>query len=220
MKRLVILISGRGSNLKALLDRVAQSGWPIQVAAVISNRPAAQGLEIARSHGVPTVVVDHTAFGSRTDFDQALAQAIDSVTPDLIAMAGFMRILSAAFCRRFQGRLLNVHPSLLPSFTGLETHQQALDAGVCVHGCTVHAVTPDLDHGPILAQAVVPVLPGDTAQSLGERVLEMEHQLYPMAVAAVLSGQRTLVDGQWVWATPDPSFQLDFQTCMVHPRLR
>jgi phosphoribosylglycinamide formyltransferase 1 len=220
MKRLVILISGRGSNLKALLDRVAQSGWPIQVAAVISNRPAAQGLEIARSHGVPTVVVDHTAFGSRTDFDQALAQAIDAVTPDLIAMAGFMRILSEAFCRRFQGRLLNVHPSLLPSFTGLETHQQALDAGVCVHGCTVHAVTPDLDHGPILAQAVVPVLPGDTAQSLGERVLEMEHQLYPMAVAAVLSGQRTLVDGQWVWATPDPSFQLDFQTCMVHPRLR
>jgi len=220
MKRLVILISGRGSNLKSLLDEIARASWPVQVSAVISNRAVAQGLDVARAYGVPTVVVDHTEFASREAFDQALAGAIEAAAPDLITLAGFMRILSPAFCRRFQGRLLNIHPSLLPSFPGLKTHQQALEAGVCVHGCTVHAVTPDLDHGPILAQAVVPVLAEDTAQSLADRVLEMEHQLYPMAVAAVLSGQRTLVDGQWVWATPDPSFQLDFQSCMVHPRLR
>ena len=220
MKRLVILISGRGSNLKSLLDEIARARWPVQVSAVISNRAVAQGLDVARAYGVPSVVVDHTEFASREAFDQALAGAIEAAAPDLIALAGFMRILSPAFCRRFEGRLLNIHPSLLPSFPGLKTHQRALEAGVCLHGCTVHAVTPDLDHGPILAQAVVPVLAEDTAQSLADRVLEMEHQLYPMAVAAVLSGQRTLVDGQWVWATPDPSFQLDFQSCMVHPRLR
>lgn len=220
MKRLVILISGRGSNLKSLLDEIARASWPVQVSAVISNRSVAQGLDVARAYGVPTVVVDHTEFASREAFDHALGSAVEAVKPDLIALAGFMRILSPAFCRRFQGRLLNIHPSLLPSFPGLATHQQALEAGVCVHGCTVHAVTPDLDHGPILAQAVVPVLAEDTAQSLADRVLEMEHQLYPMAVAAVLSGQQTLVDGQWVWATPDPSFHLDFQSCMVHPRLR
>jgi phosphoribosylglycinamide formyltransferase-1 len=220
MKRLVILISGRGSNLKALLDQAMTASWPAQVAAVISNRPQAQGLELAQAYGVPALVVDHTQFALRSAFDLALGDTIEAAQPDLIALAGFMRILSPEFCRRFQGRLLNIHPSLLPSFPGLNTHQQALEAGVCVHGCTVHAVTPDLDHGPILAQAVVPVVAGDTPQSLGERVLEMEHQLYPMAVAAVLSGQRTLVDGQWVWATPDPTFQLDFQSCMVHPRLR
>lgn len=227
MKRVVILISGRGSNCEALLTRIEHEAWPISVAAVIASRPDAPGIDVARRFQLPVQVIDHRTFAGRPEFDRALATAIDSIGPDLLVLAGFMRILTAAFCARYQDRLLNIHPSLLPAFPGLRTHQQAIDAGVTVHGCTVHAVTPDLDHGPILAQAIVPVLAQDNAESLGARVLEMEHRLYPMCVAAVLSGRVQLVEGAWVARPPGEAsiaraqhhFMPDFAPCLVHPFL-
>jgi phosphoribosylglycinamide formyltransferase-1 len=196
MKRLAVIISGRGSNLGAILEAIARHDWPIQIASVISNRPAAAGLEIARCHGVPTAVVDHGSFIDREAYDRRLAEELDRAAPDLVVLAGFMRILSGEFCRHFQGRLMNIHPSLLPAFKGMHTHQQAIDAGVRIHGCTVHLVTPDLDHGPILAQGIVPVLDSDDASVLGDRVLEMEHQIYPHAIAAYVSGRLVLSEGR------------------------
>jgi phosphoribosylglycinamide formyltransferase-1 len=178
MKRIVILISGRGSNMQAILE----ARLPLQVAAVISNEPQAGGLEIARRHGVATRVVDHRPHAERAAFDAALAAEIDSFTPDLVVLAGFMRILTDAFVNRYRGRLINIHPSLLPSFTGLNTHRRALAAGVKVHGCTVHFVTPELDHGPVVIQAAVPVLDGDSEDALAARVLAEEHRIYPQAV--------------------------------------
>ncbi len=195
MKRIVILISGRGSNMEAIVQACRQEGWQAQVAAVVSNRPQAAGLAFARSHGIAAVAVDHKAFPNREAFDAALADAIDVHRPDLVVLAGFMRILGEAFVRRYEGRMLNIHPSLLPSFTGLHTHQRALEAGCKAHGATVHFVTPELDHGPIVAQAVVPVLPGDTEDTLAARVLSREHVMYPRAVRWFVHGELSLANG-------------------------
>jgi phosphoribosylglycinamide formyltransferase-1 len=177
-KTLVVLISGRGSNLEAIL----QARLPARVAAVISNNQQARGLAVAREHGVATAVVDHRAFPGRDAFEAALAAEIERHRPDLVALAGFMRILTSAFVERYRGRLMNIHPSLLPAFPGLDTHRRALQAGVRIHGCTVHFVTPALDSGPIIVQAAVPVLPGDTEQALAARVLAEEHRIYPQAI--------------------------------------
>ncbi|WP_142810658.1 phosphoribosylglycinamide formyltransferase [Tepidiphilus olei] len=179
MRNVVILISGRGSNMEAIV-RAAIPG--ARIAAVISNRPEAAGLEFARRHGIATAVVDHKAHPSRDAFDTALAQAIDAFAPDLVVLAGFMRVLGEAFVRRYEGRMLNIHPSLLPAFPGLHTHERALQEGCRVHGATVHFVTPALDHGPIVVQAAVPVLPDDTPETLAARVLVQEHRIYPQAV--------------------------------------
>ena len=178
MKSGVILISGRGSNMRSIVE--ARTG--LEILAVISNRPDAAGLEWARSQGIATRVIDHKAFATREAFDAALAQAIEELAPDLILLAGFMRLFTPEFIARFPQRILNIHPSLLPSFPGLHTHRRALDAGVKLHGCTVHVVTPALDSGPIVAQAAVPVLAGDTEATLAARVLAAEHQVYPRAV--------------------------------------
>lgn len=194
MKNLVLLISGRGSNLQSILQAEREQGWGICVRGVISNRADAAGLEVARAFGVPTQVIAHADFASREAFDQALAEAIDALQPDVIALCGFMRVLGAAFVDRFAGRLVNIHPSLLPAFTGLRTHARALEEGVKWHGATVHLVSNALDHGPILAQAAVPVLDGDTAETLAARVLLEEHRIYPPAVRAMLEG-RVQIDG-------------------------
>ena len=183
MKSIVILISGRGSNMEAIV-RARIPG--VHIAAVVSNRPAAEGLAFARAHGIATAVVDHTAHGDRASFDAALAECIDAHAPDLVVLAGFMRVLTDGFVRHYEGRLLNIHPSLLPAFTGLHTHQRAIDAGCRYAGATVHQVTAELDHGPILAQAVVPILPGDTAEALAARILTQEHLIYPRAIAGWL----------------------------------
>ena len=196
MKSIVILISGRGSNMTALIDAAAGGAFPARVAGVLSNRPAAPGLEIAASRGIPTQVVDHARYRDREAFDAALSEAIDVWSPDLVALAGFMRILGDGFVARYAGRLINIHPSLLPAFPGLSTHRRALEAGVRLHGCTVHFVTPALDHGPIIAQAAVPVLDGDDAASLAARVLEQEHRLYRQAVRWFVEGRLSIVDGR------------------------
>lgn len=187
-KNIVILISGRGSNMAALARAAVEGQWlsrlGVHIACVISNRADAQGLEAAAALGLPTRVVAHTSFESREAFDAALQAEIDLHSPALVVLAGFMRILTPAFVQHFAGRLVNIHPSLLPAFTGLNTHQRAIDAGCSVAGATVHQVTVELDHGPILAQAVVPILPGDTADTLAARVQIQEHVLYPKAVLA------------------------------------
>jgi phosphoribosylglycinamide formyltransferase-1 len=201
MKKLVILISGRGSNMEAIVRACASEGWPARIAAVIANRPDATGLAFAASHGIATAVIDHRQFADRDSFDAALAEQIDAFAPDLVALAGFMRVLTARFVDHYAGRMLNVHPSLLPSFTGLKTHQQALDAGVRLHGASVHFVTSQLDHGPIVAQAAVPVIAGDTVATLAERVLATEHIIYPRAVRWFVEG-RLALDGLRVTLTP------------------
>ncbi len=190
MKNIVILISGGGSNMAAMVRTAQQQDWAgrhgICVAAVLSNKQDAKGLAIAREQGIATQVLDHKAYATREAFDAALAQAIDAYEPALVVLAGFMRILTPGFVDHFAGRLVNIHPSLLPAFTGLHTHQRAIDAGCRFAGCTVHEVTAELDVGPILDQAVVPVLAGDTADSLAARVLTQEHLIYPRAVLAHL----------------------------------
>ena len=191
MKSVVILISGRGSNMQAIVE----AGIPVRIAAVISNRPDAAGLEWASTHGIATQIVDHRGFPSREAFDAALADAIDAYRPDLVVLAGFMRILGEAFVSRFAGRMLNIHPSLLPSFPGLHTHRRAIEEGVKVHGSTVHFVTPALDHGPIVIQAAVPVLPGDDEDSLAARVLQAEHRIYPQAVRWVAEDRLVIENG-------------------------
>ncbi len=182
MKNIVILISGRGSNMEAIVHACAQEKWNARIAAVISNKASAGGLAFAQSHGVATAVVDHKQFDSREAFDAELARVIDEYQPDLVVLAGFMRILTEGFVRHYEGRLLNIHPSLLPAFPGLHTHERAIEAGCKLAGATVHFVTPELDHGPIVIQAAVPVLPGDTGDTLSARVLRQEHQIYPRAV--------------------------------------
>jgi phosphoribosylglycinamide formyltransferase 1 len=182
VKSIVILISGRGSNMEAIVQRCAAESWPARVAAVISNRADAAGLQFAAAHGIATAVVAHKAFATREAFDGALVEAIDAHDPDVVVLAGFMRILGAAFVRRYEGRLLNIHPSLLPAFPGLHTHQRAIDAGCKLSGATVHFVTPQLDHGPIVLQAVVPLWAGDDADALAARVRATEHRIYPLAV--------------------------------------
>ena len=192
MKKIVILISGRGSNMQALVNAARAEQWPADIAAVISNKADAAGLEFAASYGIPTAVVSNKAYPTRDAFDAALREEIDRFSPDLVVLAGFMRILTAPFVEHYAGRLLNIHPSLLPSFPGLATHQQALDAGVKVHGATVHFVTAELDHGPIVEQAVVPVLPGDSEDTLSARVLAQEHIIYPRAVRWFVEGKLTI----------------------------
>jgi phosphoribosylglycinamide formyltransferase-1 len=182
MKNIVILISGRGSNMEAIVRASAAEAWPARIAAVISNRADAAGLGFAQAHGIDTAVVDHTRFASREAFDAQLAEAIDAFQPGVVALAGFMRILTPGFVQRYDGRLVNIHPSLLPMFPGLHTHQRAIAAGCKVAGASVHFVTADLDHGPIIGQATVPVLPDDSERSLAARVLEQEHRLYPRAI--------------------------------------
>ena len=178
MKSIVILISGRGSNMEAIVT----AALPVVIRAVISNRPDAKGLLFAASRGIATEVVDHKAFVAREDFDAALANAIARHQPDFIVLAGFMRVLTGAFLAQFANRIVNIHPSLLPAFPGLHMHRQALTAGVKLHGATVHFVTPTLDHGPIIVQAAVPVMQGDTEATLAARVLVQEHRIYPMAL--------------------------------------
>jgi phosphoribosylglycinamide formyltransferase-1 len=178
MKKIVILISGRGSNMQALLA----ARLPVTIAAVISNEPTAAGLATAQQYGVATRVVAHRAYPDRAAFDTALANEIDGFKPDLVVLAGFMRILTDDFVARYRGRLINIHPSLMPAFSGLHTHRRALESGVKVHGCSVHFVTRELDHGPIVIQAAVPVLPDDDEDSLAARVLEQEHRIYPQAI--------------------------------------
>ena len=186
MKNIVILISGRGSNMEAIV----RAGIPgARIAAVISNRPDAKGLDIARGFGIEALALDHKAFPDRETFDVALAAEIERFSPDLVVLAGYMRILTDGFVRRFEGRMLNIHPSLLPSFTGLHTHRRAIDAGVKLAGSTVHFVTAELDEGPIVIQAVVPVLPDDDEHSLAARVLEQEHRIYPQAVRWFIAGR-------------------------------
>lgn len=192
MKRYVILISGRGSNMEALLG----AALPGTCAAVISNRPDAAGLAYAAGRGIPAIAIDHRGFASREEFDAALAAEIERHAPDLVLLAGFMRILTDGFVRRFEGRLLNIHPSLLPAFSGVKTHAQALAAGVRLHGCSVHFVTPALDGGPIIAQAAVPVRADDDEATLGQRVLVEEHLIYPRVARWFLEGRLHLVDGR------------------------
>lgn len=182
MKKIVILISGRGSNMQSIVHAAKNENWPAQIAAVISNKADAAGLEFAREQGIATAVVASKGVAERAAYDQLLRQQIDHFEPDLVVLAGFMRILSAEFVAHYEGRIMNIHPSLLPSFIGLHTHQQALDAGVKFHGATVHFVTAELDHGPIIAQAVVPVMADDDENTLAARVLQQEHQIYPQAV--------------------------------------
>ena len=191
MKNIVILISGGGSNMAAIVRTAQQQQWDkrlgARVAAVVSNKADAAGLAFAQAQGIATEVLDHKRFATREAFDAALAERIDRHDPALVVLAGFMRILTPGFVAHYAGRLINIHPSLLPAFTGLHTHQRAIDAGCKFAGCTVHQVTAELDVGPILDQAVVPVLPGDTAASLAARVLTQEHVVYPRAVAQLLS---------------------------------
>lgn len=196
MKNIVILISGRGSNMEALIAARDAGNLPVNIAAVISNRPDAAGLATAAKAGIATRHLDHKAFAGREAFDAALAECIDGFAPDLVVLAGFMRILSEGFVRHYTGRLMNIHPSLLPSFPGLHTHQRALEEGVRIHGCTVHFVTPTLDHGPVIIQAAVPVLDGDTESSLAARILVQEHKIYPQAVRWFAEDKLTLDGGR------------------------
>jgi phosphoribosylglycinamide formyltransferase 1 len=204
MKRIAILVSGRGSNMQAILD----ARLPVEIAAVVSNNPGAKALDLARARGLPTATVNHRDYADRATFDSALAENLAGFRPDLVVLAGFMRILTEPFLARFGGRILNIHPSLLPAFPGTDTHRRALDAGVRLHGCTVHFVTPALDHGPIVIQAAVPVLPDDDEQKLAARVLEQEHRIYPLAVRwfaegkLTIDGGRVRVDEQCVFPQP------------------
>ena len=191
MIRAVVLLSGRGSNFKALLE----ADLPVQFTAAISNRPDAAGLDYARARNIPAIGLDHTRYPARGAFDQALMQEIEKAGADLVILAGYMRILTKAFVEHYQGRLINIHPSLLPAFPGLRTHEAALAEGVKIHGCSVHFVTPQLDHGPIIIQAAVPVQPDDTAETLAARVLVQEHAIYPLAVKWFAEGRLVISDG-------------------------
>ncbi len=200
--RLVVLISGRGSNLQAILDQAASGELPVAVAAVISNRPGVYGLERARQANVPALTLDHKNFADRPAFEAALSALIDRYQPDLVALAGFMRVLTAGFTDHYRGRLLNIHPSLLPRFRGLHTHERAIAAGETEHGASIHFVTAELDGGPVIAQARVPVLPHDDPDTLAARVLAQEHCLYPQVIRWFaegrlrLAGEEVLLDGQ------------------------
>lgn len=196
MKNVAILISGQGSNMARLVDTCRDERWPAHVVGVIASRPQAPGLALARERGVPVQSLHHADFADREAFDAALAAHLDALGAELVVLAGFMRILTEGFVRRFAGRLVNVHPSLLPAFPGLDTHARALAAGVRLHGATVHLVTEALDHGPILAQAAVPVRDGDDPASLAARVRRAEHRLYPRAVRWLVEDRVTVVDGR------------------------
>lgn len=195
-KRVAVLISGRGSNMMSLVESARAPDYPAEVISVISNRPQAAGLAWAEKQGIPAAAIDHTKFASRADFDAALDERLIADDPDIIACAGFMRLMTPAFVTKWQDRMINIHPSLLPLFKGLHTHQRAIDAGMLISGCTVHAVRPEMDEGPILGQAAVPILPGDTAETLSQRVLAAEHKLYPQVLALLASHQISIADGK------------------------
>jgi phosphoribosylglycinamide formyltransferase 1 len=195
-KRVAILISGRGSNMAALIAAAEEERYPAEIALVVSNRPDAAGLVLAKSHGIETAIINHSDYGNdREAFERALQAVLDAHHIDLICLAGFMRLLTPWFVGRWPGRMLNIHPALLPAFKGLNTHERALAAGVKTHGATVHFVTSEMDSGPIVAQGEVPVLPGDTAATLAARVLEVEHRIYPMALRMVAEGRTPRPDG-------------------------
>jgi phosphoribosylglycinamide formyltransferase-1 len=196
MKNIVILISGRGSNMEAVVRAAQAEQWPARIAAVISNKADAKGLEFAASHGIPTAVVSNKDYPSREAFDAALQEVIDGFSPDLVVLAGFMRILTPGFVAHYENRMLNIHPSLLPLFPGLHTHEQALASGAATHGATVHFVTAELDHGPLVDQVSVPILPGDTADGLAARVLEQEWIMYPRAIRWFVEGRLRVEDGK------------------------
>ncbi|KQQ04394.1 phosphoribosylglycinamide formyltransferase [Methylobacterium sp. Leaf122] len=195
-KRVAILISGRGSNMVSLIEAARAPDYPAEIVLVLSNRPDAAGLDRARAAGIPARAIDHKAFPDRARFDAALQAELDEAGIELIVLAGFMRILTDAFVEAWGGRMINIHPSLLPLFKGTHTHERALDAGVRLHGCTVHYVVPELDAGPIVAQAAVPVLPGDDADTLSARVIVQEHRLYPAALALIAGGGAVLEGGR------------------------
>ncbi|HHW76634.1 MAG TPA: phosphoribosylglycinamide formyltransferase [Xanthomonadaceae bacterium] len=201
--RLVVLISGRGSNLQAILDQAASGELPADVVAVISNRPGVHGLERARRAGVPALELDHKNFADRSSFESALIELIDRYQPDLVILAGFMRVLTAGFTDHYRGRIFNIHPSLLPKFRGLHTHERVLAAGETEHGASIHFVTAELDGGPVIVQARVPILPGDDPDTLAARVLEQEHRLYPQAIRWFAAG-RLRLDGERVWFDGQP----------------
>ncbi len=192
-RRTAVLISGRGSNLQALIDAAAAPDYPAEIVLVLSNRPEAKGLERAAAAGIPTRVVPHRDYETRAAFEAAVTEALTEAGAELVCLAGFMRVLTEAFVTRWQGRLVNIHPSLLPAFPGLDTHARALAAGVKLHGCSVHLVSAELDQGPIIGQAAVPVLPGDDEEALAARVLEAEHRLYPLCLG-LLAGDRVRVE--------------------------
>jgi phosphoribosylglycinamide formyltransferase 1 len=204
MQTIVTLISGRGSNFEAIVKTAQKEAWPVQFSGVISNRSSALGLDFARSQGIPAFAIEHQAHPSRESFDAALIGQIDALGADLVVLAGFMRILTPSFIRHYEGRLINIHPALLPEFPGLHTHERALEAGVKTHGATVHFVNEGVDEGPIICQASVPVLPGDDAATLGARVLAAEHQIYPRAVKWFLDG-RLRIEGNQVKLQPPES---------------
>ncbi len=193
--RLAILISGSGSNLQAFIDAVSNGTLPAQIAVVVSNRPGVKGLERAAASNIPTEIVDHTAFSDRLDFDTALAKSIDKYQPNIVILAGFMRILTPDFIRRYKGKMLNIHPSLLPKYPGLHTHQRAIDAGDHESGATVHFVTEELDGGPPVIQARVPIVSGDSADDLAKRTLVLEHRIYPLAASWLCQGRLCMRDG-------------------------
>ena len=197
-KKVAVLISGRGSNMEALIEAARAAGCPFEITAVISNNPGAGGLKTAREEGIATAVIDHREFETREAFEEVLYETLLVFAADLVACAGFMRIMTEGFTRRLEGRMLNIHPSLLPAYKGLHTHERALRDGVRLHGCTVHFVTADLDGGPIIIQGAVPVLCGDTADSLAARVLRVEHKIFPRALALVATGQARLENGRAV----------------------
>lgn len=211
--RLTVLISGRGSNLQAILDQAASGELPAEVVAVISNQPGVYGLERARQAGVPALELDHRNFADRPAFEAALIEQMDRYQPDLVILAGFMRVLTTDFTEHYRGRLLNIHPSLLPKFRGLHTHERAIAAGETEHGATIHFVTAELDGGPVIVQARVPVLPGDDPDTLAARVLAQEHRLYPQAIRWIAEG-RLKLDGEQVWfdgrPLPEPLRLEDF----------
>lgn len=210
MKNIVILISGRGSNMEAIVRAFRQENWPARLCAVISNRADAAGLAFAERAGIPTRVVSHKDYADRETYDAALQAVIDTYEPDLVILAGFMRILTTGFVEHYTGRMINIHPSLLPSFRGLHTHRQAIEAGVRVHGATVHFVTPELDGGPIIAQAIVPVLPGDDEDTLADRVLAQEHRLYPRVVRWITEDKVTYTGEGKVVLADDIASSLEF----------
>lgn len=202
-RRVAILISGRGSNMSALIDTSRDPRFPAEIVAVISNRPDAPGLERAREARIAAEAIDHKAFSTREDFEAALEARLEAHVVELVALAGFMRLMTPSFVERWRGAMINIHPALLPAFKGLATHERALEAGVRIYGCTVHYVTPGMDEGPIIAQAAVPVLPGDTAERLAARVLEAEHRLYPAALARVARGEAPIISGRVEIASGD-----------------
>lgn len=195
-KKAGVLISGRGSNMEALIAAAADPAFPSEIACVVSNRPGAQGLAKAAEAGIPTAVIDHRAYDGRPAFEAVLHGHLQAYGVEIVCLAGFMRLLTAGFVDRWTNRLLNIHPSLLPSFKGLNTHERVLESGARFHGCTVHFVRPEMDDGPIITQACLPVLPDDTPDSLGERVLALEHRIYPAALALVARGRVTVRGGR------------------------